>query len=613
MYGGNFQSLDSEPQGLLDWLGAQPNVLSQFPRFKECSWGGGVGAPTVHIPVAELTEYSSSYIPVGGSYAGGASDPAHASSRTTTTASKGSSGGGFTAIVPMPQPSPVTALSQETNPSVHFVTPFITPFEQSTVEVSPSHLASPAVLAPASDETQRPAQQAKVHISISLVLVPIISAAESPPIKETDPAAAEVPPVTDLAATVASGILGALHRDAPALTLGNGDKGPGPIVVGGITATPVGSSSYVLPGSQMVKAGGPAVIYSGTTYPIDDDDGGVIVNGKPIFDLGPDSTGNGAVQIGALTAIVVASGAYILPGGRTLQVSGAPVTVSGTTYSVDSSSAVVINGQTISRLPKDATALAPVTIGNAVADRIASDAFVISRQTLRAGGPPITISGTTYSLSPSEAIVVDGQTVSSLAGTPNSEDRSVITIGTMVLNAIQTPEAALVVSGHTLYLGGPPVTISADGHLKTLSLSADALLPNGDEIVVIDGQTQTLHPDQNIVTEPDGAVLVFTPTTATEMIVAGKTLIPGGTVIITDGVTLGEEPEGATIQKSGGMKSTSGIEGGVGSYIVSGLDGQASSTKSPASFSGEGAVVRFKGSLGITLASMGVFGLLLFL
>ena len=67
MHNGTLQNFRPPPD-MIAWLRQQPEVVQQFTRIDQCSAGGGDGAPTLHIPVNELTVSSSNTIRVGGYY-----------------------------------------------------------------------------------------------------------------------------------------------------------------------------------------------------------------------------------------------------------------------------------------------------------------------------------------------------------------------------------------------------------------------------------------------------------------------------------------------------------------------------------------------------------------
>ncbi|KAI9699551.1 MAG: hypothetical protein M1820_007182 [Bogoriella megaspora] len=638
MHGGNFQNYEI-PGRLLEWLASQPGVLSQVPRFKECSVGGGEGAPTVHIPVAELTSYSSSYIPVGGVYRSRASNTHSTGTKITTAASQGSPSSGRSESLAFPEPLPVTSIPKQTGPTIPFETQSMTPADPHTDTVRNS--GSQSELRTASNDVAS-RSRANFPLPVTVKPAPSVPAHHTPssiaPITNSKPGSTAHDPATNDGA--ASNILSAIQQGASEID-GNSQTSA-PVIIGGMTASELGSGTFILSGGRTIAAGGSPVVESSTTYSIDQL-GAVVINDIPISRLTPYTltSGNvaphGAAEIGNVLVTLspvpfssadashVASKAFVLS-GQTLYLGGSPVTVSGTTCALDSSGRFQINGQTVSTLASDnitplLETYEPVAIGSAIALPIASDAFVLSGKTLRAGGAAATVSGTTYSLSPSGAVIVNGQSISSLAAIPAATDFSAITLGTHVIAAHPTSQPALVIFGKTLFPGGTPVTISANGHLETLSLPTDALLPNARQLLVVNGKTETLAQSQTALTGSDGAVFSFTPTMAPGMVLGGQTLIAGGTAIFNGGATISERPDGAIIKISEGVTSTLGSEvGGIGSYIMSGFgtqgsvpSGLISATSVPAPFLGKGDRLRWRESWGVQILSMSIFALVIFI
>jgi hypothetical protein len=126
------------------------------------------------------------------------------------------------------------------------------------------------------------------------------------------------------------------------------------------------------------------------------------------------------ITIGAFTATVNSEGNYMI-GTHTLQPTGSPYELQGTTYSFDATkSALVING--IFTYPVEASQRAngdlqaPTLTLNGVTimpDRASN--YVVGTQTLKPGRPAITVSGTRISLSSNAATIVFGSETSVLS------------------------------------------------------------------------------------------------------------------------------------------------------------------------------------------------------
>ncbi|KAJ4373027.1 hypothetical protein N0V83_003318 [Neocucurbitaria cava] len=201
---------------------------------------------------------------------------------------------------------------------------------------------------------------------------------------------------------------------------------------------------------------------------------------------------------------------------------------------------------------------APVVVGP-------SSEVVVGSQTLRPGGPAITIGGiTTVSLAPSATAIVVGGTTSQLPQVfvPPAQSAArpppVLTIGSSTL----TPNAAtqfFVAPGQTLTPGG---VATVDGTVVSLAPSAS--------FVVIGGSTQLLPTAAPVATSPPEIVVGGTTITAQPtlgrsgnsinqdnssqgptFVVWGQTLAPGGPAITVSGTTLSLAPSGSFVVING--------------------------------------------------------------
>ncbi|MCJ1335629.1 hypothetical protein MMC09_000901 [Bachmanniomyces sp. S44760] len=208
---------------------------------------------------------------------------------------------------------------------------------------------------------------------------------------------------------------------------------PQDITIGGQDIAPNSASQYII-GGQTLAPGGPAITISGT----------------PIS-LGPSGS---ALVIGSSTELLtpvpeittLAAPAITLPDGETLTPNsasqyiigsqtlapGQAITVSGTPYSLAPGNTALVVGSSTELLTPSLESLIPTaTIEVAVAPDItlpggptitpnsASD-YVIGSQTL-SPGQAITVSGTTFSLSPNDTAVVINNSTELLAPTSSAE------------------------------------------------------------------------------------------------------------------------------------------------------------------------------------------------
>ncbi|KAK5717934.1 hypothetical protein LTR15_008777 [Elasticomyces elasticus] len=297
--------------------------------------------------------------------------------------------------------------------------------------------------------------------------------------------------VVSLAPSASAGIVIGSGNAAVTLTPGGSPSGPAslastsyklPVITVGSAAISANSASQYVVGTQTLAPGGSAVVVSGTTYSLDPSASALVAN-DVTQSLQPDvsAANTRSLLVAGDHTFTPDSSSAIVIAGQTLQ-PGSQTVVAGTTYSLDASaSAVAINGVTQDLQPvSPATAI--FTANGQTFTARASSALVIAGQTLQPGSEA-TIAGTTYSLAPSgSALVVNGatQTAQSLA-LATSSDAPVFVVNDQAIHEDLSSNA--IISGQTLAPGSATVI---DGTTYSLEPSATAL--------VVDGTTHTLQP-----------------------------------------------------------------------------------------------------------------------
>ena len=253
-----------------------------------------------------------------------------------------------------------------------------------------------------------------------------------------------------------------------------------------------------------------------------------------------------AIQYADSTITPDTSSYYSIPQVGKLSPGGSPVTTNNIVYSLaPSATALVSNGQTIS-LPTYAAA-APdtnkqlanpaLTFAGSTYTADSSSRILIAGQTLKPGGPAITVSSTPISLAPDASLaVVGGTTQSLLHPTAVPSPSPVLTFA----GSTYTPnsDSAFLIQGQTHLPGTPAITVS------TTPIS----LAPGADVAVIAGQTQSLSPLAAVAAA--APVLTFagsayTADAAKVFTIDGQTLIPGGTPITVSHAPISLAP-GAT-------------------------------------------------------------------
>ncbi|KAL8784852.1 MAG: hypothetical protein Q9195_008869 [Heterodermia aff. obscurata] len=343
------------------------------------------------------------------------------------------------------------------------------------------------------------------------------------------------------------------------------------------TIAVIGSSTQVLASAKGTE-NAPIISFGGSTYAADTNSdfiiagqtltpGGVItVSGTPIS-LGPSAT---VAVIGSSTEILVPTEetqtAKIIFGGSTYAADtnsdfviagqtltpGGVITVSGTPISLDPSATVAIIGSSTETLgsTKGTETTKLINFGGSIYTADAASDFIIAGQTLTPGGV-ITVAGTPISLDSGASIAVIGSSTETLASATTAVEK--ITFG----GSTYTADAAsdFVIAGQTLTPGGV-ITVSG----------TPISLDSGASIAIIGSSTETLAPATKAVEKITFGGSTYTADAASDFIVAGQTLTPGG-VITVSGTTISYGSSGLDVVVGGTTESVMGLA----SYIVNGF------------------------------------------
>lgn len=346
---------------------------------------------------------------------------------------------------------------------------------------------------------------------------------------------------------------------------------PSRATIGAIGTNPlvIGPSSEVVVDSQTLRPGGPAItVGGGTIVSLVPSATAIVIGGvtsqlPQVFNPAPQPTvrpppiltiGSTTLTPNAATQFFIAPGQTLTPGGIAtvdgtvvslaqsasfLVIEGStqvlPITAPGVGPSATSPPQIVVGGSTITaepmvggiRNPSNSNSLGSQHDQDADNDAGPGPTFIVSGQTLAAGGSAITVSGTTLSLAASGSFVVVNGVTSSIA-TPavQASTPPLLTVGGSVFSPLPGSGTTFVVGDQTLAPGSSAITVSG----TAISLGSAA------SFVVMNGVTSTLSNAAPQITPPPLTIgdSVFTPLpgTATAYVISSMLLTPGGSIVI---------------------------------------------------------------------------------
>lgn len=318
---------------------------------------------------------------------------------------------------------------------------------------------------------------------------------------------------------------------------------PVPVVVTiGSTKATVNPGSDVVIGSQTLVPERAAVTVDGTRVSIGSN---AVVVGTETYNFqgstvqAPGSNSPTAITFGG-SVITQAPVPVYNVGGATIH-AGQVVTVSGTVVSAASSGGVLVIGSETVSVPAAGSSITLNTAGRQVIVN-PTPAYVVSGQTLEAGGPVVTVGGTRLSLAPSGTAIVINSETSRIDSPADSTKGALLTIGSRTFTAdsstrfslapdvILTPGGSATVEGATVHLG-------PSGFLASLA--------------VVDGVTQTLSPP--IITPAPAFYMggtAYGTNGGSAFVVDGQVLTPGG-VITVSGTVVSFAQEGTAVVVDG--------------------------------------------------------------
>ena len=372
---------------------------------------------------------------------------------------------------------------------------------------------------------------------------------------------------------------------------GDNQAVPAPVVdisYAGSSITPDTSSHYNIPEIGKLSPGGSPVTTNNVVFSLAPSATALVSNGRTISVPTFAAAVPGSIKQTAAPALTFAGSTYtadssshIVVAGQTIIPGGPAVTISNTPVSLAyGASVAIVGGTTQSLYPSVPTAHPETTIAGETYTADSDSAIMIQGQTLIPGSPAITISNTPISLAPGASIaVIAGQTQSLSPAAATARPAFTFAGSTYTANVAST----FTIQGQTLSPGGV-ITVSN----TPISLATDA------SFAVVAGSMQSIAP---LAPAPTTEPPTFTFNGSTYTAIAGSTFVIAGQTLTEGGVvTVAGTP---ILYASGGgdvVVGTSTEAVGIGGLIMSGFGGGGASTATgPVLFTG--GAMRCGGSL----------------
>ena len=339
------------------------------------------------------------------------------------------------------------------------------------------------------------------------------------------------------------------------------DPNPAVVTFAGSPAT-AASQSYYHTGTQTPVPGNSLIKVSGTSM-ILAQSGEAVVADSLAFII--PSSSLPIITVASSTLTANSHSEYTIGSGTLIPGSPA-ITVSGTAISLAISETALVLGSSTIALGSASHSRQVLTFAGSTITAEANSDFPIGAQTLIAGAPVITISGTPISLAPSAtALVIDSSTIPL---TPASHPVQVITFAGSAVPADAHYEfiagtQTLIPGAAAITISGTPISLGASAPILMIGSSTIphiAISGTGVSILTIGGSTITANANSDFV-------------------IGTHTLIPGVPTITVFGTPLSLDPSatevmiGSSTEIIGKVNGAAGLAGVIMSAFSGGLEG----------------------------------------
>lgn len=195
-----------------------------------------------------------------------------------------------------------------------------------------------------------------------------------------------------------------------------------------------------------------------------------------------------------------------------------------------------------------------ITFNGFTATPDSSSEYLLDEQTLKPGGPAITISGTQVSLAPGASAIIVGSSTSVLvaSGSPGDKAQDDSPVPFLTLTANSNSASEYVIEDQTIKPGGPAITIS--GTPISLDTQATALVVGSSTMpvaIVPYGGDQAQQESAQLAAKPPARLTLAGTTailnSASEYVIADQTLKPGGPAITVSGTPISLAPQATAL------------------------------------------------------------------
>lgn len=301
--------------------------------------------------------------------------------------------------------------------------------------------------------------------------------------------------------------------------------------VGSEIVTANSASQYVLNG-QTLTPGGLAVTISGTRISLASSGSQVVVGSSTIglvstitYPPPPPLTFDSQIFTANSESKYIINGQTLIPGSPAISLSGTPISLA------PSGTQVIFGSYTKDLAP--ATTLPPLAFGSQVFTVNSKSEYIINGQTLRPGGPAITVSGTQLSLAPSATHFIIGSSTINIGG-PVTPPPLTFHSQTYTANAA----GVYVIGSQTLIPGSQAITVSG------IPIS---LAPSGTQIVIGSSTIPISFSPSRTLPALTIASQTYTANADGTYVIAGQTLTPGGSAIAVSGTIISLAPSGTQL------------------------------------------------------------------